>query len=88
MKVVTDYGSVALQAKSFFADRSNTGETTSPTAVFEDLESNVRTYCRSFPAVFSKAKGALLFDERGSRYIDFPAGSIMLRSGNRNRGCD
>jgi 4-aminobutyrate aminotransferase-like enzyme len=33
--------------------------------VFERTESNVRTYSRSFPAVFDRAKGALLYDEDG-----------------------
>lgn len=51
-------------------------------AVFEQLESNVRTYCRSFPAVFTKAKGAILFDERGRKYIDFLAGAGALNYGH------
>ena len=33
--------------------------------VFDQLESNVRSYCRSFPVVFTKAQGAMLTDEDG-----------------------
>ena len=50
--------------------------------IFENLESNVRTYCRSFPAVFKKAKGALLIDEDGVEYIDFLAGAGALNYGH------
>ena len=32
------------------------------TAIFENIESNVRSYCRSFPTVFVKAKGAVMTD--------------------------
>lgn len=51
-------------------------------AIFERLESNVRTYCRSFPTVFKKAKGALLLDEAGRTYIDFLAGAGALNYGH------
>ena len=54
----------------------------SSTTIFEHLESNVRTYCRSFPAVFKKAKGALLTDEDGVEYIDFLAGAGALNYGH------
>ena len=51
------------------------------TAVFESLESNVRSYARSFSAVFSRAKGTVLTDVHGNRYLDFlaGAGSLELR---------
>ena len=42
---------------------------------FEELESNVRSYCRSFPTVFTKAKNAKLIDIDGKEYIDFFAGA-------------
>ena len=35
------------------------------TAIFEAVESNVRSYCRSFPTVFVKAKGAVMTDIAG-----------------------
>lgn len=52
------------------------------TAVFERMESNVRTYCRSFPTVFDRAKGAMLYDEAGRGYVDFFAGAGALNYGH------
>ncbi len=52
--------------------------------IFEQLESQVRSYVRSFPAVFSKAKGAMLYDEQGNEYIDFFAGAGVLNYGHNN----
>lgn len=52
------------------------------TAIFEAVESNVRSYCRSFPTVFTKAKGALMTDENGKTYIDFFAGAGALNYGH------
>ena len=49
---------------------------------FDRLESNVRGYCRSFPTVFSKAQGELMFDEAGTRYIDFFSGAGVLNYGH------
>ncbi len=45
---------------------------------FEVLESNVRSYCRSFPVVFDKAKGDQLYADTGEAYIDFFAGAGAL----------
>nr|VFJ57094.1 MAG: diaminobutyrate aminotransferase apoenzyme [Candidatus Kentron sp. DK]VFJ57509.1 MAG: diaminobutyrate aminotransferase apoenzyme [Candidatus Kentron sp. DK] len=52
--------------------------------IFESIESNVRSYMRSFPAVFDTARGAYLFDEDGNRYIDFFAGAGTLNYGHNN----
>jgi len=52
--------------------------------IFEQRESNVRSYCRHFPAVFASAKNALLYDETGKRYIDFLAGAGSLNFGHNN----
>ncbi|MGA2323120.1 MAG: diaminobutyrate--2-oxoglutarate transaminase [Sedimentisphaerales bacterium] len=52
--------------------------------IFEQLESNVRTYSRVFPAVFTKAKGAFLYDEAGKKYIDFFAGAGVMNYGHNN----
>ncbi len=52
------------------------------TAIFESMESNVRSYCRSFPTVFVKAKGAVMTDENGRDYIDFFAGAGALNYGH------
>ena len=49
-------------------------------STFDDLESNVQSYARSFPVIFSRAEGSYLFDERGERYIDFLAGAGGLHS--------
>jgi diaminobutyrate-2-oxoglutarate transaminase len=51
---------------------------------FVQNESDVRTYCRSFPTVFAKASGHLLHDEEGKEYIDFFAGAGSLNYGHNN----
>jgi diaminobutyrate-2-oxoglutarate transaminase len=51
---------------------------------FKRLESEVRGYCRSFPTVFTKAKGAILYDEAGKTYIDFLSGAGTLNYGHNN----
>lgn len=52
--------------------------------VFEQLESEVRSYCRSFPTVFASAEGHLLRDEAGKEYIDFFAGAGALNYGHNH----
>jgi len=52
--------------------------------IFEQLESEVRSYCRSFPTVFSRAQGHLLWDEDGREYIDFFAGAGALNYGHNH----
>ncbi len=52
--------------------------------VFETLESEVRSYCRSFTTVFSKAKDYKLWDTLGNEYIDFFAGAGSLNYGHNN----
>ncbi|HZJ75284.1 MAG TPA: aspartate aminotransferase family protein [Clostridia bacterium] len=54
------------------------------TDVFNRYESEVRSYCRSFPAVFTNAKNAELFDEDGKSYIDFFCGAGALNYGHNN----
>jgi diaminobutyrate-2-oxoglutarate transaminase len=51
---------------------------------FEELESNVRYYCRRWPAVFSTSQGATITDENGVQYIDFFAGAGALSYGHNN----
>jgi diaminobutyrate-2-oxoglutarate transaminase len=53
-------------------------------AVFRDLESEVRMYCRKFPAVFHRAKGAELFSEDGRSFVDFFCGAGTLNYGHNN----
>lgn len=50
----------------------------------ETCESKVRSYSRSFPAVFHKAQGATLWDEAGEPYLDFLAGAGSLNYGHNN----
>ncbi|MDY7221417.1 diaminobutyrate--2-oxoglutarate transaminase [Halalkalibacterium halodurans] len=52
--------------------------------VFEQLESEVRSYCRSFPTVFTKAKGYKMWDEAGKEYIDFFSGAGALNYGHND----
>ncbi|MBU4547334.1 MAG: aminotransferase class III-fold pyridoxal phosphate-dependent enzyme, partial [Euryarchaeota archaeon] len=51
---------------------------------FKQHESQVRSYVRSFPAIFEKAKGSILCDEQGKEYIDFFAGAGTLNYGHNN----
>ncbi|MGF1426409.1 diaminobutyrate--2-oxoglutarate transaminase [Kitasatospora sp. LaBMicrA B282] len=53
-------------------------------SVFEKLESEVRSYCRGWPAVFGRAVGSRLYDERGRAYLDFFAGAGSLNYGHNN----
>lgn len=52
--------------------------------IFEQRESNVRSYCRSFPVVFHRAKGSIIYSESGREYIDFLAGAGALNYGHNN----
>lgn len=54
------------------------------TQVFEQYESQVRSYCRSFPTVFTTSKGSVLTDENGKTYIDFFCGAGALNYGHNN----
>jgi diaminobutyrate-2-oxoglutarate transaminase len=54
------------------------------TAVFDDLESEVRSYCRSWPAVFDRAVGSWLYDETGHAYLDYFSGAGALNYGHNN----
>jgi len=57
---------------------------TNDTEVFTRLESNVRSYARSFPAVIGYARGTELRDIHGKRYLDFLAGAGSLNYGHNN----
>lgn len=52
--------------------------------LFEQVESEVRSYIRAFPTVFTKSKGAMLYDEQGNGYIDLFAGAGTLNYGHNN----
>ncbi|MCC3654820.1 MULTISPECIES: diaminobutyrate--2-oxoglutarate transaminase [Streptomyces] len=53
-------------------------------SVFESLESEVRSYCRGWPAVFDRAKGSYMYDEDGHTYLDFFSGAGALNYGHNN----
>lgn len=48
------------------------------------LESEVRSYVRNFPTVFTHSRGARLIDEDGREFIDFFAGAGVLNYGHNN----
>lgn len=62
---------------------NNTNKRSRPNT-FERLESNVRSYARSFPQIFNRASGAELWDSQGRRYLDFLAGAGALNYGHNN----
>lgn len=41
------------------------------TSIFTALESEARSYCRSFPMVFDRAQGSYLYDLNAKQYLDF-----------------
>ncbi len=53
-------------------------------STIDHLESNVRSYCRSFPTTFTRAKGAILEGADGRAYIDFFAGAGTLNYGHNH----
>jgi len=52
--------------------------------IFETRESEVRSYCRSFDAVFATASGSTLTDTEGRSYIDFLSGCSSLNYGHND----
>lgn len=52
--------------------------------IFDEIESEVQSYARSFPCVFSRAKGELMWDQKGNEYLDFLAGAGTLNYGHNN----
>lgn len=51
---------------------------------FEKYESQVRSYSRRFPTIFTKAKDYHVWDINGKQYIDFFAGAGALNYGHNN----
>lgn len=52
--------------------------------IFDEIESEVQSYARSFPRIFNRAKGEFLWDEEGKKYLDFLAGAGTLNYGHNN----
>ena len=53
-------------------------------SIYERRESAARSYCRAFPASFTRARGSELFTEDGTRYIDFLGGCSSLNYGHHD----
>ena len=60
----------------------------SPMKVFEEFESQVRSYSRSFPTIFKKSKGYKLWDIEDKEYIDSNEGRLVnaLKDGKGTAG--
>ncbi|SDY11940.1 diaminobutyrate--2-oxoglutarate transaminase [Citreimonas salinaria] len=54
-------------------------------SIYKRRESEARSYCRSFPTSFNRAKGSEMWDVDGNRYIDFLAGCSSLNYGHNDR---
>jgi len=52
--------------------------------IFESLESDVRSYSRSWPAVFDTARGSWMRTADGKEYLDFFAGAGALNYGHNH----
>ena len=52
--------------------------------IIEENESQVRSYCRKYPVVFTSAKNSMIYDEEGNAYVDFLAGCGALNYGHNN----
>ncbi|MGV0660137.1 aminotransferase class III-fold pyridoxal phosphate-dependent enzyme, partial [Mycolicibacterium pulveris] len=52
--------------------------------VYTSVESEVRSYCRGWPAVMETAQGSWVTDTSGRKYLDFFAGAGALNYGHNN----
>ncbi|TDD01486.1 diaminobutyrate--2-oxoglutarate transaminase [Saccharopolyspora terrae] len=52
--------------------------------IFATLESEVRSYSRTWPTTFDRAVGSYLYDVDGTGYLDFFAGAGALNYGHNN----
>lgn len=52
--------------------------------IFDEIESEVQSYARSFPRVFNRAQGEFMWDEDGNQYLDFLAGAGTLNYGHNH----
>ncbi|OKL45149.1 diaminobutyrate--2-oxoglutarate transaminase [Pseudovibrio exalbescens] len=59
-------------------------KTTEIETIFSRRESKVRSYCRTFDAIFTTAQGSELWDTKGQRFIDFLAGCSALNYGHND----
>ena len=54
------------------------------TEIFEEKESNVRSYCRKYPTIFKHAKNAEMYSEDETRCIDFLSVAGSINYGHNN----
>ncbi|MBA1145818.1 diaminobutyrate--2-oxoglutarate transaminase [Ectothiorhodospiraceae bacterium WFHF3C12] len=52
--------------------------------IIENYESVVRSYVRSFPTVFEKARGSYLYNTEGEAFLDFFAGASVMNYGHNH----
>lgn len=52
--------------------------------IFALKESSVQSYARAFPVLCDQARGAVVWDKDGHRYLDFLAGAGSLNYGHNN----
>jgi diaminobutyrate-2-oxoglutarate transaminase len=52
--------------------------------IFAEVESQVRYYCRRWPAVFARATDSTIVDEAGVNYLDFFSGAGALSYGHND----
>ena len=53
-------------------------------ALYERLESRVRSYSRAMPRQFARAEGSWMYDSQGGRYLDFLSGCSTLNYGHNH----
>ncbi|MBL0888649.1 diaminobutyrate--2-oxoglutarate transaminase [Myceligenerans indicum] len=56
----------------------------SQTTIFDELESQVRSYCRNWPVVLATAEGSTVTTEDGKEYLDFFAGAGVMNYGHNH----
>lgn len=59
-------------------------KTIDDTDIFTRRESAARSYCRSIPAIFTRASGSVMHDADGASHIDFLAGCSSLNYGHND----
>jgi diaminobutyrate-2-oxoglutarate transaminase len=57
---------------------------TGPDGYPADVESEVRSYCRAWPALFDRGQGSRLYDANGAAYLDFFCGAGALNYGHNH----
>jgi diaminobutyrate-2-oxoglutarate transaminase len=53
-------------------------------AIYDRMESQVRSYARAMPRQFGRAEGVWMHDDQGGRYLDFLSGCSTLNYGHNH----